>query len=352
VYEPRYAAPDERAATFSRMSEAWTTAPALVADVGGTHVRFALVDVAAREPLIAASARRYRAAEFESFGAAVRRYLEEAGSAPRALVIAAAGVRVGDEVRLTNNVPWVISRAAVEREFGFGDVRLLNDFAAMALSVSLLRRHDLRVIGGAEPVRFDARALQTFAILGPGTGLGVGALIVRDGHAHALETEGGHANFAPGNDEEVEIHRRLAARFGRVSHERVLCGSGLVNLYEILCEIDGATPRFASPEDITAAANDDALCRRTVRRFCEQLGSVAGDLALTFGAWEGVYVTGGLVGPLLPWIEGGGFRQRFEDKGRLSPVVARVPSSIVLHADAGLLGAAAQAIIASGRLAG
>ena len=333
------------------MTDAWTTGPVLVTDVGGTHVRFALVDVAAEDPLLIESARRYRAAEFESFGAAVKRYLEECAREPQALVIAAAGVRVGDEVRLTNNVPWVISRTAIEKEFGFGDVRLLNDFAAMALSVSLLQPGDLRVVGTAQPVHFDAHVAQTFAILGPGTGLGVGALVVRDGHAHPLETEGGHANFAPGNDEEVEIYRRLAARFGRVSHERVLCGSGLVNLYEILCEIDGAAPRFASPEDITAAANDDAICRRTVERFCEQLGSVAGDLALTFGAWDGVYVTGGLVRPLLPWIEAGGFRKRFEDKGRLASVVARVPASVVLHADAGLLGAAAQAVIASGRLA-
>jgi glucokinase len=333
------------------MIDAWITGPVLVSDVGGTHARFALVDVAADEPLIVESARRYRAAEFESFGAAVKRYLEECGATPQALVIAAAGVRVGDEVRLTNNVPWVISRAEIEKEFGFGDVRLLNDFAAMALSVSLLQPHDLRVIGTAQPVHFDAHVAQTFAILGPGTGLGVGALVVRDGHAHPLETEGGHANFAPGNDEEVEIYKRLAARFGRVSHERVLCGSGLVNLYEILCEIDGVAPRFSTPEDITSAANDDALCRRTVERFCEQLGSVAGDLALTFGAWDGVYVTGGLVRPLLPWIETGGFRRRFEDKGRLASVVARVPSSVVLHADAGLLGAAAQAIIVSGRLA-
>jgi glucokinase len=333
------------------MTDAWTNGPALVSDVGGTHVRFALVDVAADEPMIVESARRYRAADFESFGAAVKRYLEEAGRAPQALVIAAAGVRVGDEVRLTNNVPWVISRAAIEKEFGFGDVRLLNDFAAMALSVSLLQPHDLRVIGTAQPVHFDAHVPQTFGILGPGTGLGVGALVVRDGHAHPLETEGGHANFAPGNDEEVEIYRRLAARFGRVSHERVLCGSGLVNLYEILCEIDRVAPQFSTPEAITSAANDDALCRRTVERFCEQLGSVAGDLALTFGAWDGVYVTGGLVRPLLPWIEAGGFRKRFEDKGRLASVVARVPTSVVLHADAGLLGAAAQAIIASGRLA-
>jgi glucokinase len=331
------------------MNAAWT-GPVLVADVGGTHVRFALVDVASADPLIAASARRFRAAEFASFGAAVQRYLAESESRPAALVIAAAGVVADGEVRLTNNVPWVISRDAIAAEFGFAEVALLNDFAAMALSVSLLQPRDLHVVGEPAPVAFDARVRQTFAILGAGTGLGVGALIVRDGHAHALETEGGHASFAPGNAEEVEIYRRFSARFGRVSHERALCGSGLVNLYVALADIGGVEAKFSAPEQITATADSDALSRRAVEIFCEQLGSVAGDLVLTFGAWDGVYVTGGLAPLLTRWIEGGGFRRRFEDKGRLSPAVARVPTSIVRHADPGLLGAAAWAMMAAGKL--
>lgn len=329
------------------MNAAWS-GPVLVADVGGTHVRFALVDIAAADPLIGASARRFRAAEFASFGAAVQRYLDESGTHPAALVIAAAGVVDEGEVRLTNNVPWVISRDAIAAGFGFAEVALLNDFAAMALSVSLLQPRDLHAVGTPAPVPFDARRRQTFAILGAGTGLGVGALIVREGHAHALETEGGHASFAPGTAEEIDIYRRFSARFGRVSHERALCGSGLVNLYAALADIAGVEARFSAPEQITAAADSDALSRRAVEVFCEQLGSVAGDLALTFGAWDGVYVTGGLAPLLTRWIERGGFRRRFEDKGRLSPAVARVPTSIVQHADPGLLGAAAWAMMAAG----
>jgi glucokinase len=197
---------------------------------------------------------------------------------------------------------------------------------------------------------FDARSTQTFAILGAGTGLGVGALIVRDGHAHALETEGGHASFAPGNAEEVEIYRRLSARFGRVSHERALCGSGLVNLYEALAEIGGVKATLSAPEQITAADDSDALSRRSVEIFCEQLGAIAGDLVLTFGAWDGVYVAGGLAPSMTRWMERGGFRRRFEDKGRLSPAIARVPTSIVTHTEPGLLGAAAWAMMAAGKL--
>ena len=322
--------------------------PVLVADVGGTHVRFALVDVAARTPLIAGTTRRYRASEFASFADAVRSYVDESAERPVSAVIAAAGLRVNGEVRLTN-LPWVISRHAIETAFGFERATLINDFAAMALSVPLLEAHDLCAIGAPAPAHFDIAASQTFAVVGPGTGLGVGALMVRERRLFALETEGGHASLAPGNSEEIEILRRLAARFGHVSNERVLCGSGLVNLYEKLCEVDGVAARCTTPEEITAGANADAACRRAVERFSELLGAVAGDLALTFGAWDGVYLTGGLAPLLLAWIEAGGFRRRFEEKGRLSTAAARVPSAVVVHADAGLLGAAVQAMIEAGR---
>lgn len=324
------------------------TNPVLVADVGGTHVRFALVDTSAADALVDGSTRRYWAADFASFADAVRRFLDESGAHPRSAVIAAAGLRIDGEVRLTN-LPWIISRREIERDFGFVRASLINDFAAMALCIPLLRPADLRLIGAMPPPRFDANAAQTFAVVGPGTGLGVGALLVRDGALHALETEGGHASLAPGNDEEIEILRRLIARFGRVSHERVLCGSGLVNLYETLCAMNGVAASCSTPEQITAAADTNPICRRTMERFCELLGALAGDLALTFGAWDGVFLTGGLAPHLSPWIEAGAFRRRFEDKGRLGAAVARVPTAVVLHPEAGLLGAAVRAMIDAGR---
>lgn len=330
------------------MSSSKPNADALVADLGGTHVRFALVDIGASEPLVDGSMRSYPVAHFPKFADALRRYLDETGSHPRSAVIAAAGLRVDDEVRLTN-LPWVISRAGLERDLGFEHVSLINDFAAMALSVPLLKPDDVRVVGAAKSVPFDIAKTQTFAFVGPGTGLGVGALIVRDGAMHALETEGGHTSLAPGNAEEREILDRLAARFGRVSNERAICGSGLVNLYEILCEIGGGRATFSEPEHITANAGSDPMCRRAVEVECELLGSVAGDIVLTFGAWDGVYLTGGLASVLARWIEAGGFRRRFENKGRLSPALARVPASIVMRGDVGLLGAASYALKQAGR---
>jgi len=327
-----------------------TETPVLVADVGGTHARFALVDVTAADALTDGSVRRYRGADFASFPDAIRHYLAETGARPASAVIAAAGPRIDDEVRLTN-IPWTISRAALETQFGFASATLINDFAAMGLCVPLLRPGDMCAIGAPVQASIDGQSNRTFAIIGPGTGLGVGALLVREGRVTALETEGGHMSFAPGNEEEIEILRRLAARFGRVSNERLLCGSGLVNLYGVLCEMAGMPTQLIAPEEITQRAGSDAMCRRAVERFRELLGAVAGDLVLAFGAWDGVYLTGGLAPQLAPWLQQGGFRRRFEDKGRFSAAMARVPTSVVLRAEPGLLGAAAYALIESGRTA-
>jgi glucokinase len=321
----------------------------LVADVGGTHVRFALVDVDAADPLVESTIRRYRASEFASFADAVRRFVADGGEHPASAVIAAAGLRVDDEVRLTN-LPWVISRSGIEHDFGF-DAKLINDFAAQALSIALLKPADLLSVGQHAMPRFDVSASPTFAVLGPGTGLGVGALIVRDGRIVALETEGGHASLAPRDDVEMDILKRLTTRFGRVSHERVLCGSGLVNLYQTLCDIDGVAAKWTAPEDVTAHVDDDPMCARTVDRFSALLGALGGDLALTFGAWDGVFVTGGLAPHMAKAIEAGTFRARFEDKGRLSGAVKRVPTAVIVHVEAGLLGAAVSAMIDAGKFA-
>ncbi|MGH8172442.1 MAG: glucokinase [Rhodanobacteraceae bacterium] len=324
-----------------------SAAPVLVADIGGTNARFGLVDVTGSQALIDDSSRRYRAANFASFHDAMRHYLVETGVRPVSAVIAAAGPRVDDEVRLTN-IPWRISRAALEFEFGLTSATLINDFAAMGLCVPLLRPGDIVDIG-VPRASITAHSNRTFAIVGPGTGLGVGALLVRDGRITALETEGGHMSFAPRDGEEIEILHRLTARFGRVSNERLLCGSGLVNLYGVLCEIDGSTPLASSPEEIMQRVESDLTCRRAVEKFRELLGAVAGDLVLAFGAWDGVYLTGGLPPELAPWLQQGGFRHRFEDKGRFSEAMKRVPTTVVLRADAGLLGAAACALIEAGR---
>ncbi|MBA8884842.1 glucokinase [Dokdonella fugitiva] len=316
----------------------------LLADVGGTNVRFALADTGAPMPLLDGSVRRRRVADFAGFGDAARDYLEALPQRPRRGVFAVAGPVTGDSVRMTNH-PWLLSRSALMAELALDELRIVNDFAAMSHCVPLLGARDVHPLGGTHRAA-DPRRRCTYAIVGPGTGLGVGGLIVEQGRYVALETEGGHVGFAPGDEVELEVLRRLMPRFGRVSAERVLCGSGLVNLHAALHP--HAPPR-ETPESITAAAADDPACSATLDRFCAMLGSIAGDFALAFGAWDGVYVAGGLTPKLLARLDAGEFRRRFEAKGRYARVLAGVPTIAVLHEDAGLLGAAALAVLDAGR---
>jgi glucokinase len=312
----------------------------LLADVGGTNVRFALADPAATTPLLTASICRYAVADFASLADAARHYLDSSSARVEHGVFAVAGRVDGDEARMTNH-SWVVSRPRVQQELGLASLRLVNDFVAQAMAVRLLRDEDTLAIGPSMPA-VDATG-RTCAVLGPGTGLGVGALIVRDGRAIALATEGGHAGFAPVDAEEVAILQRLSVRFGRVSNERLVSGDGLVNLHRALADIAGLqVTDDLEPRDITAGADaGDAACLHTIDVFCGIFGSIAGDMVLALGAWDGVFLSGGLVPVLLPALQQPRFRQRFQEKGRYSAVVAKVPTLAVLHPEPGLLGAAA-----------
>lgn len=318
-------------------------APALLADIGGTHARFALADPAAVMPLRDESIRSYRVEAFDSLAAAARHYLDEIGARPQIGIFAVAGRVEGDVARMTNH-PWVVSRERVRNELDLQVVDLVNDFVAQSMAVGLLREQDLVAIGAPAGIEADGTS-RTYAVIGPGTGLGVGALILREGHRYPLATEGGHASFAPGTPEEIAILERLSARFGRVSNERVASGSGLVNLHRALSEVAGLDPGSPNPEDIALRANEgDHRCMHALDVFCSVLGAIAGDVVLTLGAWDGVFLSGGMVPPLLDALRHSGFRQRFEGKGRYSPAMARVPTLAVIHPQPGLLGAAALAV--------
>ncbi|MEO8670109.1 MAG: glucokinase [Tahibacter sp.] len=322
----------------------------LLADVGGTNVRFALADTSERMPLLSDSIRRYRVADFVDFPTVAKRYLDEIGARPQSGVFAFAGPVDGDSVQITNH-PWKVVLSQTQTALGLDRLRAINDFSAMSLAVTLLNVQDLVGIGSAPLPLMGGRPRQTFALVGPGTGLGVGALLVRNGVVDTLDSEGGHLSFAPRNQREIEILHRLQMRFDRISNERLLCGSGLVNLHRALCEIDGIPSEELTPKNITerASAESDGSCARAVELFCALLGAAAGDLVLAFGAWDGVFITGGLTPHVLPWLQRGDFRRRFEDKGRFAARLADVPTLAVLHEDAGLLGASAQAVLDSGK---
>lgn len=314
----------------------------LLADIGGTNARFALADPDAPMPLLADSIHGYAVDAFGSLAEAARHYLDATRVRASSGIFAVAGRVDGGMARMTNH-PWVVSRDRLRQALGLDEVTLVNDFVAQAMAVRLLRQDDVAAIGtpAGTPAGDGAR---TWAVLGPGTGLGIGALLVRDGHGFALATEGGHAGFAPGTTEEIAILERLAARYGRVSNERLVSGAGLANIHRALGEIAGHDPGALRPEDVTAgAAAGDPRCLRAIEVFCEVFGAIAGDLVLTLGAWDGAYLSGGLVPLLLPALRRPGFRERFEAKGRYASALASVPTLAVLHPQPGLLGAAALA---------
>lgn len=325
----------------------------LLADIGGTNARFALADASAAAPLLEDSVRGFAVADFPSLADAAQHYLDEVGAEQSGLeirngVFAVAGRVDGDEARITNH-PWVISLSRTRDALGFDDLRLVNDFAAQAMALPLLGSQDVVAIGIPDWTPDPQPVNRNYAVIGPGTGLGVGGLIIRDGRNFPLETEGGHVSFAPGTPQEIEVLQRLSAQFGRVSIERLICGPGLVNLHRALSEIAGEDPGNLQPADVTArAATGDARSNNTIDVFCAVFGAVAGDLVLTLGAWDGVFLTGGLVPKLLTSLQHSGFRQRFEHKGRFSANMARVPTLAIVHPRPGLLGAAAIAVEAYG----
>ncbi|AWV07144.1 glucokinase [Marilutibacter maris] len=317
----------------------------LVADIGGTNARFALADADATTPLVDDSLRTYEADRFPSLADAATHYLTQAGAAVDEAVIAVAGPLEDGQARITN-LPWVIRASQLRDTLGLRRLSLVNDFVAQAMAVTALSAADVVPIGDV-----PARALpsgdrhgrdRSYAIIGPGTGLGVGGLLRRDGRYCPVESEGGHTGFAPESDEEIEVLRRLRARFGRISNERLVSGAGLSNLHHALAQIEGHAGEPLAPAQVSLGAErGDPLCLRAVALFCRIFGAAAGDTVLTLGAWDGAYLTGGLVPHLLQALQGPGFRQRFEGKGRLAPTMARVPVIAVVHPQPGLLGAAA-----------
>lgn len=315
----------------------------LVSDIGGTNARFAVAELAQSERLLHESVREYPAAGFAGAADAARHFLDELGERVDAAVFAVAGrVRFG-EARITNH-PWQIRAAEIGFALGTRRVALINDFAAQAMAISRLRAGDVAAVGAVDWPGFDMGAAQTYAVIGPGTGLGVGGLLVRNGRCFALETEGGHAGFAPSRPQDMAVLDCLMRRFGRVSCERLVSGPGLANLYHALCELEGAAAEPWSPAQISAqAAAGDARCQRAVELFCGAFGAMAGDLVLTLGAWDGVFLAGGVVPKLLDALRLDSFRSAFEAKGRFAPAMAEVPSLAVVHACSGLLGAAAHA---------
>lgn len=308
----------------------------LVGDVGGTNARFAIAHMVDGRPVLE-HLERFKGAEHPTFLEGVRAFIDGCEVKPTGGVIAVAGPVTDGAIDLTNS-PWRVSEAELAT-LGLDPIRLINDFEALAWGAPVVPQDQLASLGG--PFEGDPHA--AVAVLGPGTGFGVSAL-VRDAHGRemAMPSEGGHACFAPGDVVEDEVLRILRRRYDRVSIERLICGPGLVNLHRALAEIDGRETDIDDPAQITAEAleNPNSVCGATLARFCAILGAVAGDIALTTGARGGVYVAGGIAPRILPFLKVSPFRERFERKGRFQDYMAAIPTQVILHEHAALLGAA------------
>ena len=308
----------------------------LVGDVGGTNARFALVDAEGR----VRNLHVFEAKKYASLTDVIAEYLERTvgRKRPARAVVAVAGPVLDGEIEFTN-LDWQVSEGDLLATFEFEAVKLINDFAGQALACPLLQPDDLRVLGPKLRGGSDC----PMVVLGAGTGFGVAGLARGDRGDLALATEGGHAAFAPSDEVEYAVWKRLKAQHGRVSIERLLSGQGLYDLYLTLAEMKGAQASLADQRAVVEAGTaGDELAAETLDRFCGILGSVAGDLALTFGARGGVFVSGGIAPRMAERLASGSFRQRFEDKGRLRPYVEEIPTSLVLHPYPAILGAARQ----------
>jgi glucokinase len=311
----------------------------VAADIGGTHARFAIAEIAGGQVVRLGPECTLQTAEhaslqtaWEAFGAKVRRPL------PAAAGIAVAGPVQGEVLKLTNN-PWVIRPGGIPGTLGVERYTLVNDFGAIAHAVAQLGDEHFSHLCGPQR-RLPEEGV--ISIVGPGTGLGVAQLLRRDGHYHVIETEGGHVDFAPLDGLEDRILAQLRFRYRRVSVERVASGMGLANLYEALAAIEGRETRFRDEKTLWQAgmAGEDSLAAAAFDRFCLSLGAVAGDIALAQGA-QAVVIAGGLGRRLAGHLPGSGFRDRFVAKGRFERRMDEMPVKIIVHEQPGLFGAAA-----------
>jgi len=315
--------------------------PRLVADIGGTNARFGWV---AAPGAAVSQVRKLPVPDFAGPAEAALAYLAWLAAAPggdaRPPCHAAFAVATsvgGDRVSFTNS-HWDFSRSAVQAALGLQSLLMLNDFESLALSLPGLGADQVRAHPGvARP------AGAALAVVGPGTGLGVGA-VVPDGRGGwvPLPGEGGHATLAPADDLESALLACVRRSHAHVSAERLLSGIGLPVLHQGLAQVQGQAAAALTAAEIVAAgeAGADALCSQTLDLFCALLGGFAGNVALTIGARGGVYIGGGIVPRFADRFFRSAFRQRFEAKGRFQPYLAAVPTALITDTLAALGGSA------------
>ena len=328
----------------------------LAGDIGGTKTVLALFDVdeansLARHPLME---RTFPSQQYQSLELIIEEFLRECDHSISAGSFGVAGPVVGSRAQVTN-LPWVIDAGTMHERFGF-NVHLLNDLEALATAVPFLGATDLITLSEGTLVERGA-----IGVIAPGTGLGEGFLVWnrQAGNYESYPSEGGHCAFGPTTPLQLEMLNYWLPRMGHVSYERICSGIGIPNIYTFLRET-GRHPEPAwlrdqlddavDPTPIivkAAVAGEAEICAATLELFMEILGDQAGNLALTVLATGGIYLGGGIPGRILPQLQKGPFMKFFQDKGRFSEMMSRIPVHIIYNPKAALYGTAYDALAMS-----
>ena len=304
----------------------------LLGDIGGTNSRFALAGASGRPEQV----RIIENDSVASFEAAVAHYLAEASVRPSAAVLAiAAPIDDREEISLTNRPDWRFRRHELAKRFGFSKLRIVNDFEAIAWSLPRLTDADALPLGKALAPRPGVKVA-----LGPGTGLGVAALVPANGRWVVVSSEGGHAAFGPREADEFDVFERLLRNHGGVSVETILSGPGLVHLMRAV----DPQSSFSEPSAIVEAAlAGERSAHAATQLFVRLLGRFAGSLALIFKAFGGVYIAGGVMSQFGTLVDGQQFRAAFEAHPPYDHLLQQTPVLLMHRSEPGLLGCAALA---------
>lgn len=307
----------------------------LVADIGGTNSRLALFDPRAGK---LRALRTYKNRDYQQFEDIIENWLHTlAEPAPTDCCLAVAAPPTGDQVTMLN-IDWSFSSRELAQRFGFARLRCINDFEGNAHALPHLVAGELVTLhnGSAEtaPVKL--------ATMGPGTGLGGSTLVFENGLTIACACEPGHMGLAAGTALELELFRALQPAHGEVHAELLVSGPGISRLYQTLAAVLGQEAQAINQEEISSRAlsGECDLCITTLNTFCALLGSACGDFVLANGAYGGLYLAGGIIPEMIPFLQASSFQQRFSNKGNMHPQLAAIPLHVITSGTAGLLGAA------------
>lgn len=321
----------------------------VVADIGGTHARFAIAQLGEDGRIGLGPVATMRTSDHASLLTAWESFAADQGKGiPRTAAIAVACPIDGEILKLTNN-PWTVRPKTLAEELGLATLTLVNDFGAVGHAIAHLgNEHLAHLCGPDEPLTEHG----VITVVGPGTGLGVAHVLRRGRSATIMESEGGHIDFAPTDGVEDRIATALRDRYRRVSVERLVSGPGLVEIHAALAKIELRDIPQRDDKALWAAAlgDEDSLATAALERFCLLLGGFAGDMALAVGA-SGVVIAGGIGARLAHRLSSSGFAERFKAKGRFELRMARIPVKLVTHPHSGLIGAAASFRTEHGRVA-